>query len=1121
MLFCDVKGSTAAASRLDPEEWAEIINGAFEHMITPVYRYEGTVARLMGDGILAFFGAPLAHEDDPQRATLAGLAIVAAIKSYRARVLHQWGIDLDVRIGINTGLVVVGAVGSDLRMEYTALGDAINLAARMEQTAQPGTVQIAEPTYKLVSPLFDVEALEYVEIKGKAEPMRAFRVLGEKATPGPLRGIAGLHSPLVGRDREAAALWSAVERMQAGSGQIVSVMGEAGLGKSRLIAEVRDAVDLDPTYQLQWLEGRSLSYETTTPFAPFIDLLSGYFRLQAGQSDGERYALIAERLALLFGEQGRSMAPFLASLFSLPIPDPDAERVRYLEPPMLRAGIFSRAATLVERLAGNQPLVLVLDDVHWIDPTSLELLESLLPLTERAPLLIVLSFRPRRQEPSWRLHELAQRDYAHRYTSITLQPLDQMQARALVANLLHVEDLPESVRQLILDKSEGNPFFVEEVIRSLLDSGLVVREDDHWRATADIVTVSVPDTLTGVITARLDRLDDATRQIVQAASVIGRDFSYDTLADILGATNGKLNASMTNLVQRQLVREKSLHPRRVYTFKHVMTQEAAYNSALLSLRRDLHRRTAESLVQRAPEQAADIARHFLEARQPARAMPYLVAAGDRAARNYASQEAIEHYRKAVGVQAAVEDLVFVRQAYEGLGGMLTLTNQPAEALSTFQAMLSLGEQRSDIPMQVSALNKSAGVLALHMGQFAEGESYLARADQLVKAYNEQGGAAESALIRCQICTMQADFDGVKRHMDNLVSVGEAIGSREFQAMGMEHVASSLMFMTRFDEAWEKGQEALAIAREIGDRAHEAWVMATTLSICLIRDGKFDEARRMAEEGIQIAERIGFLEPQIYGNWCISEIHRGRGEYEQALQYAQRSLDAALPLEGHAPFMAVQPLGTLGSVYLEISPKFIDVVSQYHLHALRLLENPAGMMGGGTAWADLGWCAMTLGDEEIAGESFEKGLHYPTMFMMIERPRYLAGAALLASRQGRQAEALQLAEEACVYAEERGMRNLYPLMRLASGRAQAARGHHQAALAQFTISAQRAQDLSMRPILWQAQAGSAASLNALNRPDDAAVHRSAALSTIDEITALFADQTLAAEFRAAAAARAVS
>jgi class 3 adenylate cyclase len=271
ILFCDVKGSTAAASTLDPEEWSEIINGAFEHMIEPIYRYEGTVARLMGDGLLAFFGAPIAHEDDPQRAVLAGLDILEAIGRYRQEIVRRWGLQFDVRVGINTGLVVVGAVGSDLRMEYTALGDAINLAARMEQTAEPGTIQVAEATYKLAAPLFDFEVVKGLQVKGKVEPIRAYRALGTKAEPGRLRGIDNLEAPLVGRQEQLEVLSMAVGELCQGAGQIISVMGEAGLGKSRLIAEERQILDADPI-----LDARPWRLARARPWRHFSALCSIY-----------------------------------------------------------------------------------------------------------------------------------------------------------------------------------------------------------------------------------------------------------------------------------------------------------------------------------------------------------------------------------------------------------------------------------------------------------------------------------------------------------------------------------------------------------------------------------------------------------------------------------------------------------------------------------------------------------------------------------------------------------------------------------------------------------------------------------------------------------------------------
>ena len=663
MLFCDVQGSTAAAGGLDPEEWADIMNGAFEHLIAPVYRYEGTLARLMGDAILAFFGAPIAHEDDPQRAVLAGLDIVGGIRPYADKVETQWGLDFDVRVGINTGLVVVGEVGSDLRVEYTALGDAVNLAARMEQTAEPGTVQVTEATHKLIAPLFQFDDLGGVEVKGKDEPVQSYRVLGPKAEPGRLRGIEGLDAPLIGRDADISKLRDMVVELQQGHGQICSVMGEAGLGKSRLIAELHHALENDGSLNgtdgtqaaVGWYEGRSLSYETAVAYAPFISLLDRFFGLDEGQTDQEKYALITARLSEALPDAVASVAPFIATMLDVELTGDDLERVKYLDPPQLRAGVFKAMTDFVEGLATARPLVLVFEDLHWVDPTSLELLEQLIPLTDRVALMIVAVFRPVRQEPSWRFHEVATRDYSHRYTAIALEPLDADSSRELVAHLLEVEDLPEKVRALILEKAEGNPFFVEEVIRSLLDAELVVREDSHWRATREIENIAVPDTLAGVITARLDRLDERSKQTAQTASVIGREFRFDALSDVYDGGD-HLNESLTDLQRRELIREKSRVPHRVDMFKHALTQETAYASLLMSRRREIHKRVAQCLEQIDPERVHEIARHYVEAREPALALPYLVDAGDRAAKAYSTTDAIGFYNQALEVLETEDDL---------------------------------------------------------------------------------------------------------------------------------------------------------------------------------------------------------------------------------------------------------------------------------------------------------------------------------------------------------------------------------------------------------------------------------------------------------------------------------
>ena len=393
MLFCDIKGSTAAAEQLDPEDWTEIINGAFERMIKPVYEYEGTVARLMGDAILAFFGAPLAHEDDPQRAVLAGLGIAASILPYQEDVKTKWGIDFGVRVGINTGLVVVGAVGSDLRVEYSALGDAINIAARMEQTAQPGTVQIAYDTYKLVKPLFEFEELGSLELKGKAEPIPTYRVLRPKTEPGRRRGIEGLRAGLVGRDEELSVLRTILVDLGQGVGHIICLTGEAGLGKSRLIEEARGLFQETIGPKGNWILANSLSYESDHAYALLRQITS---RL-AGLVDEDKAAASADEVSRLLAGSEVEGEPEARQLLEMLLGVDSGQQSASLDGEAFRRLLLRVLRAVWHQWLKDAPAVLVCDDLHWADNASTAVLEHLLPLIEDVPLVILLAMRSDRE----------------------------------------------------------------------------------------------------------------------------------------------------------------------------------------------------------------------------------------------------------------------------------------------------------------------------------------------------------------------------------------------------------------------------------------------------------------------------------------------------------------------------------------------------------------------------------------------------------------------------------------------------------------------------------------------------------------------------------------------------
>ncbi len=694
MLFCDVKGSTAAAEHLDPEDWTEIINGAFEHMIRPVYKYEGTLARLMGDAILAFFGAPISHEDDPQRAILAGLDIVTAIAPYREQMALKWGIDLAIRVGINTGLVVVGAVGSDLRMEYSALGDAVNLASRMEQTAQPGTVQIAHDTYKSVKDLFEFEALGGIEVKGKAEPVPAYRVLGRRAQMGRQRGIEGLHADMVGREAEMLALRNVIGDVKQGVGRIVSVLGEAGLGKSRLIVEAHKVFRELVGNGGNWYETGSLSYETSQAYGLFQRLI----RRVQGINYDDPSPVVREKLTAWVNSLPEQRRPetmqVLSVLFGLETDGPP------LDGDTFRRELIEAMVEWWRTDFADRTTVLVFDDMHWSDAVSIELLRHLLSLTEELPLVLLCALRSERQAPAWQIKTVADEEFQHRYTELALRPLSDAESDELLSRLLAIADIPDRLRASVLEKSGGNPFFIEEVVRTLIDSGAVVAEDRmvdgaarrYWRATSEGAQFAIPDNLQSLLAARLDRLEEATRGTLQVASVIGRSF-YQRVLKVVDEAGPDLDRHLGTLVRLDLIREAARMPEVEYAFRNPLTQEAVYRTILLKRRRAFHGRVGEAIEALYRDRLEGffglLAHHFTLAGQREKAIAYSRLASQQAVALYAYDEALQNLNAALALVDAGEPSEIRRLLLEESGDVHALLRDLPQAIDLYRQALEL------------------------------------------------------------------------------------------------------------------------------------------------------------------------------------------------------------------------------------------------------------------------------------------------------------------------------------------------------------------------------------------------------------------------------------------------
>ncbi|MBN1888059.1 MAG: AAA family ATPase, partial [Thermoflexales bacterium] len=511
IVFADIAGFTALAEGMDPEAVRDLMNTCFAQLTPLIEKYGGTVDKFVGDAIMALFGAPATHENDAERACRAAIEMMDALNNFR--VMQATTAQLRLHIGINTGHVVAGNIGTSGQQAYSVIGDAVNIAARLEDLSQAGEILVGGDTYRLTAPLFEFEARPAVNVKGKAEPVQVYRLLAARAVAGKLRGIAGLDSPLVGREAEFQALQAAVARLEAGTGGVVTVVGEAGLGKSRLVAETKAL--WAGTHSVSWVEGRCLSYGGSIAYLFWLDALRNLLGVAPDAAPVEVRDALHQHVQALCADCFDDTFPYLAKLLSLPLPAESEARLRGLGAQGLKRATFQAVGTLLGRAARQRPLVLVCEDLHWADPTSLELLEQVLSLLDMTGLLIIGVMRPEQEHGCWHFKQAAAG--CEHSLDLPISPLSLDQSETLVSNLLRVQALPPALCQRILKHAEGNPFFVEEIIRSLMDSGAIVYEpaSRRWKATRRVDEIVIPDTLQGVLAARIDRLQGETKRILQ------------------------------------------------------------------------------------------------------------------------------------------------------------------------------------------------------------------------------------------------------------------------------------------------------------------------------------------------------------------------------------------------------------------------------------------------------------------------------------------------------------------------------------------------------------------------------------------------------------------------------
>jgi predicted ATPase/class 3 adenylate cyclase len=847
VLFADVAGFTTLAEQLDPEVVHEIINRCFEGITTEVHRFEGTINQYTGDGVMALFGAPLAHEDSPRRAVHAALGIQRAIRDVAQALQAERGLSLQMRIGVNTGLVVVGKIGDDLRMDYTAVGDTTNLAARLQQIAQPGSVVISAATQQRIAGFFETRDLGEMPVKGRA-PVRAFEVLRPRGcwTRFDVAVERGL-TPLVGRVQELATLRARFNEVQAGRGQVVGLAGEAGMGKSRLLLEFRRAL-AQANEAVTWLEGHCISFGQASPFLPLIEQLRENFHVDELDGEPEIIAKV-EQCMRRMGEL-EAYIPAIRSLLSV---DPGDPAFAALEGTARRQQLFAALRALAHRGAQLRPLVLVIEDLHWIDTSSEECLTLLLDAVAGVPLLLLVTYRIGYTPP------FGSRSF---YTTLTLHSFSEAETLAMAGHVLGTAQYPIELQTALMAKAEGVPLFIEEVTKTLLDLGVLQREDGGYRLVKSLDEVHVPDTIQGIIMARLDRLGDEGKRTVQMASVIGRQFLVRLLARVAGLSD-RLEGLLRELQALEIIYEQGLMPEPAYMFKHAVIQDVAYQSLLLQRRKALHRAVGEAIEDLYPdrlaEHDAELAHHFTQGEVWDKALVYCRQAGEKALAQSAHREAVGYFEQA-----------------------LTALQHLPDSRATCEQAIDL---RFDLRNALHPLNEVGRIL-----------NHLRQAEPLAEALGDQRRLGHLAGYLSVCLRHQGHIDEALASAQRALAIGTALGDVSLQVTANSFLGEAYLWVLndyrQAVEAYRRNVEILhgALLRErFGTTNVQSVVARAQVARCLAELGAFAEGRAYAEDALRLAETVDH--PYSFACVCdgVGNFFLRQGALSQAIHVFERAL----------------------------------------------------------------------------------------------------------------------------------------------------------------------------------------------------------------------------------------
>jgi class 3 adenylate cyclase/predicted ATPase len=888
-LFADIQDSTALIEALDPEAARRLIDPALQLMMDAVHRYEGFVVQPTGDGIFALFGAPLAHEDHPQRALFAALLMQQESKRYAEQLRREQGLNLQIRVGINTGEVVLRSIRKDdLHTDYTPVGHSIHLAARMESLASGGAIVVSEGTYKLIEGYFECKALGAAKVKGVTEPISTYEVLGV----GPLRTrlqVAARHGLVrfVGRQRELEQLQTALEHAKAGHGQIVGVVGEPGLGKSRLFYEFK----LTSHSGCLVLEAYSVSYGKASPYLPLIELLKSYFQLQPQDDERQRKEKIAGKVLIL----DRSLEDTLPYLFALlGIEDPTAS-LRQMDPQIRRRRLFEALKRLFLRESLNQPLILIFEDLHWIDPETQGFLDTLSESVASARLLLLVNYRPEYRQ------EWGSKTY---YTQLRLSPLGREEAKELLTVLLGQDPSLQALEQLILAKTEGTPFFMEEVVQTLAEEGVLSGVRGNRRLEKAPSAFHISPTVQGVLAARIDRLAAAEKDLLHQLAIMGRQFPLSLVRQVVAQPEEALYHLLASLQRKEFLYEQPALPEPDYSFKHALTQEVAYGTVLHERRKALHERTAQAMealyCATLDEHYSELAHHYQLSGNAGKAIEYLHLAGQQAVQRSANVEAITQLTTALKLLTTLPDTR--ARAHQELLLQVTL-GRPLQATRGFSSpeVQATYTRARELCQQAGETRQLFPVLfGLWTFHLVRGELLAARelGEQLLGLAQREHDPAllmEAYWALGGTCFHLGEFGAAQAHLAQGMTLYGAQRHSSISRDGTEQGVLSLTYEARVlwhlgypDRALQKSEAARTLAHEQSYPVNVAGALAFAAELHQLR-GERARTQEWAAAALTLAREYGFpawLGPgAILQGWALAE----QGQVEEGMSQIRHGL----------------------------------------------------------------------------------------------------------------------------------------------------------------------------------------------------------------------------------------